>query len=177
MGEMTEKFLKKYYQYVSRGANRELLGFFRESVKLRYECMDGGWKDRVLINKIEKLEGKYTKKIRKMLTDGKIVTRDDFFRAAHFFQHSLKIEDYAMAATLYSISGFLGDDWGKNHQALAVDRFLLSIHQKQIFGTQYERHGDAWQLSDYRKDIANKLRKEHDVPNLCESIKSAKHIS
>lgn len=173
---MTKTYLKKYYQHVSRRANKDLLWMFRESVKMRYECMDGGWKDKAMIKKIEKFEKTATTKVGRMLNNGELVTRDDFFRAAHFFQHSLKIEDYAMAATLYGISGLLGDDWGKNHQALAVDRFLLALNQPQIFGTQFERNNKKWRISDYRTDITDKLRKMYDVPPIHESIKKAETI-
>lgn len=174
---MTDQYIRKYYQHVSRKTNRELLALFRESVRLRYECMDTGWQDKQMIAKIVRFEKGAMKKVKKMLINGQIVTHDDFFRGAHFFQHSLKIADYAMAATLYAISGFLGDDWGKNHHALAIDRFLLSIKQPQIFGTQYERQNNRWTISHYREDVSDSLRKEYEVPPLKESLANAQNIS
>ena len=168
---------KNYYSHVSKGSNRQLIELFRKSIKLRYECMDTDWTDKSLIEKITKLEKSALKIIRDMLKKGTIITRDDFFRAAHFFHHSSKFQDYAMAATLYQISGILGDEWGKNHHALAIDRFLLSTKQKQYFGTQYEKRDSKWILSPYRTRVSNKIRQEHLVPSLKDTLNNIKNLN
>lgn len=150
----------------STDSNKELIQLFEHNQKIRYESKPSDWEDKQFLKKIQ-LEEKHARKtILIMLKRGLIKTSDDFFRAAFFFQHSHKFQDYAIAIALYSVSSQLGEEWAKNYYAMALDRFLLSVGQDQYFGTQFEKRRGKWKISPFRENVSDEERQKYLVQSL-----------
>lgn len=147
-------------------SNKRLIELFERNQKLRYGASDEDWADKEFTMKLRDEEIRARKAIIGLLRRGEITTADDFYRAGHFFHHSLTFRDYALGLTLFAASHHLGELWGKNYYAVALDRFLLSIKQPQYFGTQFERKKGKWLISSSRENVSDKERKKYLVEPL-----------
>ena len=75
--------------------------------------------------------------VRMLLAQGKLISGEDFSDAALIFQHGRTPEDFLFAHVLATeglIHGGSADKW---IAAATLDRYLQSINQPQVFGTQY----------------------------------------
>jgi hypothetical protein len=101
------------------------------------------------------------------LQAGQILLSEDLFRVALIFQHGNCPEHYALAADLalrafeldYPSAGWL--------YAAATDRYLQSIGQFQIYGTQYTVGLDGhFTLCPVSGEISDEERAEYGLPGL-----------
>jgi hypothetical protein len=75
--------------------------------------------------------------IRQLLAEGKIVSGEDFSDAALIFQHGQTPDDFLFAHVL-ALEGLMrGGSADKWIAAATLDRYLQSVNQPQVFGTQY----------------------------------------
>jgi hypothetical protein len=74
---------------------------------------------------------------RSLYDDGKLTTGTDFFGAAFIFQHGSEPRDYLFAHVLAMRSLALGRKDAEWIAAAALDRYLQSSGQAQVYGTQY----------------------------------------
>jgi hypothetical protein len=74
---------------------------------------------------------------RNILASGKLHTGEDFQRAAFVFQHGDTPDDYLLAHTLAMVAVARGQSGAIWIAAATLDRYLNSIHQPQIYGTQF----------------------------------------
>ena len=72
-----------------------------------------------------------------MLTRGEVQTGKDFYHAAFIFQHGGSPESYLRAHTLSMTALAKGYSEASWLSAASLDRYLVNIGQRQIFGTQY----------------------------------------
>ena len=75
--------------------------------------------------------------IRQLLADNKLITGEDFSDASLIFQHGQTPDDFLFAhilAVQALIHGTGADKW---IAAATLDRYLQSVNQPQVFGTQY----------------------------------------
>jgi hypothetical protein len=77
--------------------------------------------------------------LRQMLSAGGVRTGNDYFHAAMIFQHGQNPDEYSMAHVLAMDAVALGSKEARWLSAATLDRYLLSIWQPQVFGTQF--HG------------------------------------
>jgi hypothetical protein len=105
---------------------------------------------------------------RKLLADGKLHTGGDFERAAFVFQHGDKPDDYLLAHTLAVVAVSHGESSAVWIAAATLDRYLNSIHQPQIYGTQFfpKENGPTTQEPYNRELISDALRRQLGVPSL-----------
>jgi hypothetical protein len=94
--------------------------------------------------------------VRKLLAGGRITTGQEYYFAALIFQHSDQPEGFMLAHVLAVTAVGKGDGLGKWLAAATLDRYLQSVHQPQIFGTQFftpssEKQG--WTMEPYNRDI------------------------
>ena len=75
--------------------------------------------------------------IRKLLEEGKISSGEDYSDAALIFQHGQAPEDFLFAHILATQALMRGGSSDKWIAAATLDRYLQSINQPQVFGTQY----------------------------------------
>jgi hypothetical protein len=105
---------------------------------------------------------------RKLLNDGALHTGEDFWRAAFVFQHGSTPDDYLLAHTLAIVALKKGDQDGAWIAAATLDRYLSSIKQPQIYGTQFHwPKGEATTQDPYNRTlISDPLRQQLGVPGL-----------
>lgn len=107
---------------------------------------------------------------RALLDAGALRSGDDNWHAAFVFQHGGTPEDYLMAHTLAVIAAARGRRGATWIAAATLDRYLQSIGQKQIYGTQYMTpQGGATTQEPYdRTLVSDALREEMGVPTQAE---------
>jgi hypothetical protein len=97
--------------------------------------------------------------VRRLVAEGKVQSGEDYYYAAFIFQHSQKPDDYLYAHVLATTAlgkGFAPAKW---LSAASLDRYLRSIKQPQIFGTQFGSLFDDGDLDPYNKEmLSDKLR-------------------
>jgi hypothetical protein len=77
-------------------------------------------------------------KVKAMLHNGTVRTGTDFYRAALVYQHSGTPEGFLLAHVLATIAVAKGNQGGALWlSASSLDRYLITIGQKQLFGTQF----------------------------------------
>jgi hypothetical protein len=100
------------------------------------------------------------------LERGKLHTGEDFERAAFVFQHGDKPDDYLLAHTLAMVAVENDDAAALWIATATLDRYLQSIKQPQIYGTQFHTSKDqpATQEPYNRSLVSDALRLELGVP-------------
>jgi hypothetical protein len=75
--------------------------------------------------------------IRKLLEEKKLTSGEDFSDASLIFQHGQTPEDFLFAHVLAVEALIHGGSADKWIAAATLDRYLQSVNQPQVFGTQY----------------------------------------
>lgn len=98
------------------------------------------------------------KRVHELLNEGALRTGQDFSDAAIIFQHGTQPDDYLLAHVLAMIAVAKGDKNGREITAVTLDRYLQSIGQSQIFGTQYldSEYSKRLQAKNCQQNNANK---------------------
>jgi hypothetical protein len=101
-----------------------------------------------------------------MLDGGTLESAQDFHDAAFIYQHGQTPDDYLLAHVLGTVAVAKGDSTSLWISAAALDRYLDSIHQPQVFGTQYHSMGRSpvTQEPFDRELIPDQLRAVYCVP-------------
>jgi len=87
--------------------------------------------------------------IRKLLADGKVQTAKDYRFAALILQHSPDSAGYMLAHVLAVTAVGKGDGSSKWLAAATLDRYLQSLNQPQVFGTQFRKADGVWTMDPY----------------------------
>ena len=87
-------------------------------------------------------------------------TGEEMYYAAFIFQHGQASDDYLLAHIFATEAVVLGYTKAKWISAATLDRYLQSVGQKQVFGTQYLAEKYAY------------YRQHRDSPDLKEKLKS-----
>lgn len=98
---------------------------------------------------------------RELLDGGFLATGSDFLHAAFIFQHGHEGRDYLLAHILAMRALALGAADGEWIAATTLDRYLQSIGQSQVYGTQFrfpDEGGVTMEPYD-RKLLVDHLRK------------------
>jgi len=103
---------------------------------------------------------------RALLDAGQLHSGDDYERAAFIFQHGDKPQDYLLAHGLAIIAAAKGRRDATWIAAATLDRYLQSVGQKQVYGTQYHmRPGTPTTQEPYdRGVISDAMRVATGVP-------------
>lgn len=100
-----------------------------------------------------------------LIASGRITTAQDFHDAAFIFQHGDKPEHYLLAHVLAVEAIAKGDADARWIAAATLDRYLQSIGQPQIFGTQFVAKQWSYYLQHRNDaDVLAKI-KEIQYPN------------
>jgi hypothetical protein len=76
-------------------------------------------------------------RVREMLNAGTVRTARDYTFASFIFQHGATPDDYLLAHVLGMIAASKGYKDGRWIAAATLDRYLQSMKQPQVFGTQF----------------------------------------
>jgi len=119
-------------------------------------------------------------RIYQLLDSNKVKTSKDYHNAAMIFQHGGDSTAYGMAVKLMQKSIELDSTADKWLLAAAIDRYLLSKDEPQIYGTQYQKFGkdEPWQIGkmDTTK-ISDAERVEYGVETLAEQRVKVKQMN
>jgi hypothetical protein len=161
----------------SRNSNKELIALFEKIQEIRAASTNNNWKDKDFVKKITELEKKASKRIFQLLKAKKLRTADDFYRAAFILHHGKGLKSYLAATALAAISNHLGEPWGKNLYAVALDRLLLSIGLPQQFGSQYIKRKSKYKLAPFNKSTTDKKRREYLIEPLVKLKEREKELN
>jgi hypothetical protein len=105
-----------------------------------------------------------------LIDAGSLQSGDDFLHAAFVFQHGGKPEDYLKAHLLAMIAVARGKPAALWIGSATLDRYLRSIGQPQVLGTQYRvgKDGKATQDPYAQELLSDSLRQALRVPTLAE---------
>ena len=112
-------------------------------------------------------------RVKELVAEDALQAPDDFVHAAFVLQHGHDPQDYEMARDLALTAHELGarQDAALWLSAAAHDRYLQSIGQPQIYGTQFQRDGEGpWTLEPFdRQALTDAQRAARHVPPLAEA--------
>lgn len=116
---------------------------------------------------VEKADAARRAATRTLLNKGKLHTGEDFLCAAFVFQHGDTPDDYLLAHTLAMVALAKGQSSAIWIAAATLDRYLNSIHQAQIYGTQfYTKQNEPTTQEPYNRGlISDALRRQLGVPS------------
>jgi|HubBroStandDraft_6_1064221.scaffolds.fasta_scaffold200610_2 hypothetical protein len=111
------------------------------------------------MEKVEKYDRERRVRVHQLLDAGNVKTGQDYWFAAMIFQHGEKPRDYLLAHVLALTAAYKGNRNGRWLAAATLDRYLLSISQKQIYGTQFTGKTGETVQADYDADaLDDRLR-------------------
>lgn len=118
-------------------------------------------------------------RIYELLDSNKVRTSLDYHNAAMIFQHGGDSVAYGMAVKLMKKSIELDSTANKWLLAAAIDRYLLSKGEPQIYGTQYWRMKDQpWELREIdTTKITDAERIEYGVETLAQQSEKVKRMN
>jgi hypothetical protein len=118
------------------------------------------------------------KRVHEMLNERTVRTINDYTWASFIFQHSETPDDYLLAHVLAMVAASKGDKVGRWIAAATLDRYLQSIKQPQVFGTQLvpDAKGQMWQ-GDYKHELlSNSLRAAMCVRSYEKQVEQVKQV-
>ena len=117
--------------------------------------------------------------VKQMIVHDQLQTTADYRHAAFIVQHSLVSGDYLLAHTLAVICASDGDKTCAWLSAASLDRYLQSIQQPQIYGTQFtgSTHSPTTQQPYMPDLISDALRTRLGVPSVQEQRKQLDEIN
>ena len=116
---------------------------------------------------MEKADSERRLETQALLEKGLLHSGPDFDHAALIFQHGTTSNDYLLAHVLAVIAVSKGQSGAVWISAATLDRYLQSLHQAQIFGTQYkDLNKDPSTQEPYNRGlISDTLRAYMGVPD------------
>ena len=128
-------------------------------------------------NAIEKADRVRRERVTALLAAGALHTADDYRKAAFVFQHGDRSDDYLLAHTLALVAVAKGDQGATWIAAATLDRYLQSVRQPQIYGTQFVGAGAATTQKPYNPQlISDALRTELGVPTQASQAEQLKAL-
>jgi hypothetical protein len=143
-------------------SNPEMKRIFEEDQRPRQAGPNIDW------STVSKADAARRAETMRLLNEGALHSGEDFNRAANIFQHGAGPDDFLFAHTLAIIAirkGYSDATW---IAAATLDRYLLSIKRRQIYGTQFRTpKGKAATQERYNRTlISDSLRRQLGVPDL-----------
>jgi len=123
-------------------------------------------------------------RVRELMASGALKSARDFHDAAFIFQHSVQTNEYPLTATandyllahvLANVAVAKGDATSLWISAASLDRYLQSIGQAEVFGTQYQSKDEqpTTQEPYNRTLVPDALRLVFCVPPLKQQLSNA----
>lgn len=130
-------------------------------------------------NIVLKMDSLREVRIYELLDSNKVRTSLDYHNAAMIFQHGRDSVAYGMAVKLMKKSIELDSTANKWLLAAAIDRYLLSKGEPQIYGTQYLKMRDQpWELREIdTTKITDAERIEYGVETLAQQKEKVKRMN
>lgn len=127
------------------------------------------------INKLKARDAARRKRLVMMMELGEVKTKNDLYHAAVIFQHGEDPADFLIAHRLSSLAAVMGHKTARWLMAATLDRFLTTLGQGQVYGTQFEYNAreKAYQLKlPVQDSLLLSFEKEFlGVPSVAERLK------
>ena len=157
----------------STTANAEMASIYEDDQKVR----QNGLSTRADWAAIEKADRVRRERVAALLARSALHTAEDFRKAAFVFQHGERSDDYLLAHTLALVAVAKGDQGAAWIAAATLDRYLQSVRQPQIYGTQFLGAGAATTQKPYNQQlISDALRSELGVPTQASQAEQLKTL-
>lgn len=149
-------------------SNAEMATMFAADQAVREHLKPERFKDMAFIRKMIADDAARRARTRVLLDTGNLTTPEDYYAAAFVFQHGDQPEDYLLAHSLAIVAAAGGVKDASWIAAATLDRYLQTIGQKQIYGTQWQaRQGQQLTRDPYdRALVPDALRTALGVPVL-----------
>lgn len=154
---------RTYVRITDRPTNPEMTAIFDadQAERSRPESID--WKA------LSRADDARRVRTQALLDAGKLRSGDDFYHAAFVFQHGGDPGDFLKAHALALIAAARGKPAATWIAAATLDRYLQSIGQPQIYGTQFQNKGGTWTQAPYQQNLlSDAMREASRVPPLSE---------
>jgi len=141
-------------------SNPEMKRIFDEDQRVRQSGVKIDW------TTVNKSDAQRREAVMKLLKEGALHTGEDFTWAAFVFQHGSTPDDFLLAHTLAMIALKKGNGDALWIATATLDRYLQSVRQPQIYGTQFltPEHQATTQEPYNRMLISDALRRQLGVP-------------
>lgn len=119
------------------------------------------------------------KRVGEIFGEGCVSKAEDYAAAALVFQHG-DTPDHFFQTYLWSKRGVdLGDSSQKRMMALGIDRYLVNIGHKQLFGSQATKPGPeaCWCVQQVESSYPDKLRKQYAGKSYVEALGWLKELN
>ena len=90
------------------------------------------------VDALKKADQNRRQSVSVMMELGEVKTKNDLYHAAVIFQHGEEPQDFLTAHRLATLAAIHGHRTSRWLLAAALDRYLMSINQGQVYGTQFE---------------------------------------
>jgi tetratricopeptide (TPR) repeat protein len=120
------------------------------------------------------------RRVKEILEAGNVKAADDYFHAAMVLQHGRGPEDYKLAHELALEASELDADHSTARwlAAAAKDRYLQSIGEPQIYGTQFRKVDGKWTLEPIDESaVTDEERARWGVPPLASAKEREKAMN
>jgi hypothetical protein len=91
---------------------------------------------------------------------GCLINAQDYSSAALIYQHGDSPEDFYQAYLWSKKAVELGDENQKQMMAMGIDRYLVSLGKKQLFGSQATKENSCWCLHQVESSFPEAKRIE-----------------
>ncbi|KQO55552.1 hypothetical protein [Sphingomonas sp. Leaf257] len=155
-----------YSKGIAAQDNPEISALFNADQAARENIKPEQFKAKAFVSRIIADDHARRERTQMLLQQDKLKTADDFYHAAFIFQHGNAASDYLLAHTLALAAAARGRKDAAWIAAATLDRYLQTIGQKQIYGTQYlnrRETGPTMELYD-RTLVPDPLREALGVP-------------
>lgn len=154
-------------QNIGAADNTEIANLFKSDQSVRESLKPEQFKDREFITRMIEGDRLRRERAKNLLAEGGLKTANDFYYAAFIFQHGNTADDYLLAHTLALASAARGRKDAAWIAAATLDRYLQTIGQKQIYGTQYLNNRETGPtMEPYNRDLVpDTLRDALGVPS------------
>lgn len=151
--------------------NAELTAIFKEDQRVRQSNPLGPDEPKITRTDADRLA-----LVKQILANDKVHTTADYLHAALVLQHSQSSADYLVAHTLAVLCAADQNRTCLWLSAATLDRYLQSISQPQIYGTQYLHfdHPPVTQQPYATDVISDSIRRELGVPAMKEQEEQLK---
>lgn len=152
---------------VSRGAEARLRDMFKADQQDRMELERASFKN---WPRVEARDITRRKEVLAMLGKGEVLSGTEMYLAAFIFQHGACSDDYLLSNELAKTAIDRGSDDAKWLYAASMDRYLISKHQPQKFGTQFRMRDGKQELLPFDTNTTDEERRKYNVPPLAEIL-------
>jgi hypothetical protein len=130
--------------------------------------LDNGVPSQDVLMKLVRNDELRRHRVREMIDADLLATGRDYYRAAMIFQHGMEPDDFLLGHLLAMQGVARGSVDSRWVASATLDRYLQSIQQPQVFGTQFKAQEKTpfTQEPFNRKLLPEKLRTAFCVPSL-----------